>query len=141
MTENKKIVIYSDGGSRGNPGKAAIGIVLYAEDSKGNLTHVGDIKKYIGIKTNNFAEYTALIAGLQEAKNLGYKKAGCFLDSELVVKQMNGLYRVKEESLKPLFQEVKELTKFFESATFMHVPRAKNAAADKLVNEALDSIA
>ena len=140
MIENKKIVMYSDGGSRGNPGRAAIGVVLYSEDGAGNLIHVGDIKKYIGIQTNNFAEYSALIAGLQEAKNLGYTQAGCFLDSELVVKQLNGLYRVKEETLKPLFQEVKNIIKSFEIAKFTHVPRAKNAAADKLVNEALDAL-
>ena len=138
MSEKQDAITFSDGGSRGNPGNAAIGVVIYEKSEDGLKKHVFDVKEYIGIQTNNFAEYSALIAGLKKTKALGYSNVDCFLDSELVVKQLNGLYRVKEETLKPMFAEVKALQKMFGKVTFNHVPREKNAAADKLVNEALD---
>jgi ribonuclease HI len=137
-TEPRILVTYSDGGARGNPGPAAIGVVLYADDGKDNQELIGEIAKYIGEQTNNFAEYTALITALSEGLRLDYAQINCFLDSELVVKQMNGQYKVREESLKPLHKKAQELAKDFDSAKFTHVRREKNSGADTLVNQALD---
>ena len=97
-----------------------------------------DLKKYIGKSTNNFAEYTALIVALEEAIAKGHKRARVFMDSELVVKQLNGLYKIREDSLKPLASRVLALTNKFESITFNHIHREKNSEADKLVNAAID---
>lgn len=130
----KRATLHTDGGARGNPGPAAIGFVL---------AQLGSVPisrgEYIGTATNNQAEYRALIAGMNEAKKQGIQELQCFLDSELVVKQVRGEYRVKNEDLKGYVQEVRALFSSFEKVTFQHVPRSKNAAADKLVNEALDA--
>ena len=132
----KKLIIYTDGGARGNPGPAAIGVV------------VGD-KSYgeaIGNTTNNVAEYKAVIFGLKKAKSLlGGKKAAeteveVRADSELIVSQLNGEYKLKEEGLKPLFIDVWNLKQDFKSVLFIHIPREKNREADKLVNQALDTL-
>lgn len=128
------INLYTDGGSRNNPGPAAIGGVAYNQAG----AEVFKFKKYLGIKTNNQAEYLALLEGLARAKTAGVKKINCFLDSELVVKQITGLYKIKHQELKPLAEEVKKYLQNFELFTFTAVPRAKNKVADKLVNEALD---
>jgi ribonuclease HI len=139
MSETEQLIIFTDGGARGNPGPAGIGVVLYKSPDHGITTEkIGEIKKYIGSATNNFAEYSALIAGLERGAELGYAEAMCFLDSELVVRQLNGQYKVREESLKPLAQRVLALTNKFKSVSFTHVPREKNAEADKLVNLAID---
>lgn len=130
-----KIIIYSDGGARGNPGPAAIGAVIY--DAAGR--ELDRISKTIGETTNNQAEYKALIAALESAKNLGAESVVCHLDSELVVRQLQGKYKVREETLKPLIGEVLRLTGKFSQIQFVHVPREKNKLADMLVNEALDS--
>lgn len=135
----KKIILHTDGGARGNPGPAAIGITLESDDGAGNQVLIGEIKRYIGEQTNNFAEYTALITALEEAHKLGYSAADCFLDSELVVRQVKGEYKVREETLKPLHAKVQALIKHFSLITFNHVRREKNAEADRLVNEALDA--
>jgi ribonuclease HI len=134
MTE---LLIHTDGGARGNPGPAGIGVVLYSVNGN-DLVKIGEIKEYIGESTNNFAEYTALIKGLEEAHKLGYQVVHCKLDSELVVKQLNGQYKIKEPTLQELAQKVLKLRNQFKSVAFAHVPRAKNHEADKLVNEALD---
>lgn len=134
----RKIILYTDGGARGNPGPAAIGIVLSADDGQGNQLLVGEIKRYIGEQTNNFAEYTALITGLEEAYKLGYTNATCYLDSELVVKQMNGQYKVREATLQQLHAKAKKTGMLFTSVSYNHVRREKNAGADALVNQALD---
>lgn len=130
-----KFILNTDGGARGNPGPAAIGITLKSE--------TGDIVvKYgetIGVATNNVAEYRALIKGLELALANGVSDIECVLDSELVVKQVNGLYRVKEENLKVLHGNVKTLLAKFDSHIVKHVKRKDNSTADKLVNEALDS--
>jgi len=139
MAELGKLVIFTDGGARGNPGPAGIGAVLYADDAQGNQTRVGEIQKYIGVATNNFAEYTALITALEQAVTLGYREVQCFLDSELVVRQLNGQYKIREESLKPLAAKVLALTNKFKRYSFTHVPREKNREADKLVNAAIDA--
>lgn len=130
----KRATLYTDGGARGNPGPAAIGFVL-SEIGSTPISY----KEYIGTGTNNQAEYRALLAGISRAKQEGIEDLMCYLDSELVVKQVRGEYRVKNEDLKLLFIEIKTLLSSFRSITFEHVPRAKNAAADTLVNEALDA--
>ena len=130
----KKIIIFSDGGARGNPGPAGIGAVLY--DSKKQV--LVKISKYIGETTNNQAEYQALISALKKAKELGGQELDVFLDSELVVKQLNREYKVKNKELAPLFLEVYNLSLNFSKITFTHVYRENNKEADRLVNEALD---
>jgi ribonuclease HI len=127
--------LYTDGGARGNPGPSGIGIVLLNESGK----EVIELSKYIGEATNNEAEYTALLEGLRVAaeKNVGVLE--CYLDSELVVRQLNGAYKVKNLRLKQLFDEVSRLTTSFDEITFNHVKRGKNVRADELVNLALDN--
>lgn len=131
----KKLIIYSDGGARGNPGPAGIGVVIIDDDSGETVeTH----SEFVGEKTNNQAEYLALILGLQRAGDLGAAEVTCVLDSELAVKQMKGEYRVKNGNIKPLFADAKELVKRIEKVNFLAVRRAENKVADKLVNQALD---
>ena len=131
-----EIQLYTDGGARGNPGPGAIGVLLC--DATGE--EIVRYKDSIGQATNNIAEYCALIAGLEIARQYEPTILNCFLDSELVVKQMTGLYKVKNEHIKKLFAEVKNLEENFGSITFTHVPRthARMRIADKLVNQALD---
>ncbi|MBI3952554.1 MAG: ribonuclease HI family protein [Candidatus Doudnabacteria bacterium] len=131
---SKKIVIYTDGGARGNPGPSAIGFVVYGEGEH-PLKQIG---KFIGEGTNNQAEYKALIAGLTEAANMDATEVICFLDSELVTRQLNGQYKIKEPELQKLIAEVFKLSNKFLKVEYKHVPREKNKLADKLVNEALD---
>jgi len=132
----KKGKIYSDGGARGNPGPAAIG-VLVCDDKDHKLADHGET---IGETTNNVAEYTAVIRGLTLAAELGISEADYFLDSELVARQLSGIYKLKAEHLKALFIEVKSLEKKFKRVSYFHVPRehAKIKHVDKLVNIALD---
>ncbi len=136
--EVKRLVIFTDGGARGNPGPAGIGVVFYLEDENGNKKHLENLEKYIGEHTNNYAEYSALIAGLERARDLEQKNIQCYLDSELVVKQVTGLYKIREESLKPLAAQVLSLAENFTQINFTHVHREKNSEADKLVNNAID---
>lgn len=127
-------ILYTDGGARGNPGPAALGAAIYNE--KHELVHT--ISEYLGKTTNNQAEYQGLIAGLSACKKLGASAVDCFLDSELLVKQMKGEYRVKNTDLKLLHEQARLLVNIFHRITFRHIPREKNAMADQLVNEALD---
>ncbi len=129
-----KLTINTDGGARGNPEPAGIGVVICDEAGQ----KVADYKKYIGETTNNVAEYKALILGLQEAVRLGAAEVLVRMDSELVVRQMQGKYKIKEPTLKLLAQEVFALTNKFKSLTFQHVFREENKLADKLVNIAID---
>lgn len=129
------MVIYADGASRGNPGPAAIGAII--KDEGGRL--MARLSQRIGVTTNNQAEYKAIIAALEEAIRLGARQVELNSDSELVVKQLNGRYRVKKAELKPLYQEVKQLQNRLESFTLTYVPRQQNIQADKLANAALDS--
>jgi ribonuclease HI len=129
-----KLVIYSDGGARGNPGPAAIGAVIYDASGK----ELSRISKTIGETTNNQAEYKALIAALEGAHALGGEELVCHLDSELVVRQVQGKYKVREETLKDPMMQVLRLVNKFKQVDFVHVPREKNKLADQLVNEALD---
>jgi len=131
-----KLITYTDGGSRNNPGPAACGIVI--QDAKGEI--ICTFAKYIGTATNNQAEYGALILALEKAKEL-LKNGGevaCHLDSELVVKQLKREYKVKDEKMKELFARVCKLCLDFDKVEFVHVRREKNKLADKLVNEELD---
>jgi ribonuclease HI len=127
-----KAIIHSDGGSRGNPGEAAIGVVVELHDKKLKIS------ERIGIATNNVAEYRAIIKGLELALSKGAKSADCFLDSELVVKQIRGEYRIKDAKMIELAQQVFALRSRFDDVLFFNIPREKNRAADKLVNVALD---
>jgi len=130
-----KLTIYTDGGARGNPGPAGTGVVIYDENKK----VVQKLAKYLGKQTNNQAEYQALILGLRWAKSLRAVEVRCCLDSELVVKQMRGEYKVKNPNVKPLYEKAVALTGSFAAVSFSHVSREKNKEADKLVNEAIDS--
>ena len=129
----QKLIINTDGGSRNNPGPAGIGVVF--SDDKGET--VATFKEYIGEATNNVAEYKALILALTKAQNFEATEIECRLDSELVVKQLNGIYKVKEPTMKELNANVRELI-FFKPVKFVHVRREFNKLADKLVNEAID---
>jgi ribonuclease HI len=128
------IKVYCDGGARGNPGPAAVGVVAYENDKK-----IFEISKTIGVATNNVAEYTAVIASLKELIELDIRKEVKFnLDSELVVKQLNGQYRVKDAKLKQLYVSALGLLSELGNVKFEHTKRANNSYADKLVNTALD---
>jgi len=129
----KRVVIYTDGASLGNPGPAAIGATI--KDEQGNL--LARISQRIGRATNNQAEYRAIIAALEKAVSLGAKHVKVNSDSELVVRQINGKYRVKKATLKPLYQEVKKLQSLLESFTITHISRWQNTEADNLANKAL----
>lgn len=129
-----KLVINCDGASRGNPGRAAIGATL--KDEKGQL--VATVSEAIGHATNNQAEYRALIAALEKAAELGAARVEARLDSELVVRQIQGRYRVKNEALKPLYLRAVKLLHGFNAFTIRNVPRAENAEADALANRAYD---
>jgi len=141
-----KVVIYTDGGARGNPGPAAIGVVIEMRGPKSSVG--GRVREYgevIGEATNNVAEYSALIFALKKAKQLlGNEKAKATdlevrSDSELMVSQLKGEYKVKSEDLKPFFMEAWNLRQEFSSVSFIHIPREENSRADALVNRALDT--
>lgn len=132
-----KATLHTDGGARGNPGPAGIGYVLRIQDAAETIEI--EHGEYIGETTNNQAEYKALLAGLRRAQQEGVHEIECYLDSELVVKQLNKEYRVKHEDMKPLYARVQELEKEFDVISYQHVRREKNKDADRLVNEALDN--
>jgi ribonuclease HI len=130
------LTIFSDGGARGNPGPAAIAFVILSSEGKVLMKN----SRFIGVHTNNQAEYEALIAALESAIELHAEEATCHLDSELVTKQVTGEYRVKNSQLRKLWNKVNELTPFFKKVSFISVPRSNThiQEADALVNEALD---
>lgn len=132
LTANR-VVICADGASLGNPGLAAIGATI--KDEQGRL--ITSISRRIGRTTNNQAEYRALITALEEAIRLGAKEVDISLDSELVVRQINGKYRVKTASLKPLYQKVKQLQNQLKGFSVTYIPRQQNKEADSLANMAL----
>jgi ribonuclease HI len=131
---NNVLTIYTDGGARGNPGPAGIGATL--KNEAGEL--VGEVSAYIGETTNNQAEYKAVIAAIDRAKELDAKELHFFLDSLLVVEQLNGNYKVKNVDLAPLFVQIHNRRLGFKKVTFTHVRREFNKEADALVNLALD---
>jgi ribonuclease HI len=130
----KKYKLFSDGACRGNPGAGGAGAVIM--DDRENLIWEG--KEYLGHCTNNIAEYRALILGLKGALANGFKILEVYLDSELLAKQINGSYRVKNEKLQVLMKEVRNLLTSFESVEVKHVLRSHNSHADKLANMAID---
>lgn len=129
----KRVVIHADGASLGNPGPAAIGATI--KDEQGRL--ITTISQGIGRTTNNQAEYRAVIAALEKAIELGAKQVDIKLDSQLVVRQINGQYRVKNAALKPLYQQVKHLQSLLGGFTITHIPRQQNTEADNLAHMAL----
>lgn len=129
-----KYTIYTDGGARGNPGPAGIGGVIYNEEGE----TIGEVSEYIGETTNNVAEYQALLSTLVKARELGATHVECYLDSQLVVRQMKREYKVKDARLGELFLKVYNLCVQLGKVDFFHVPREQNKVADKLVNQAID---
>jgi len=130
-----KVYLYTDGGARGNPGPGAAGVVL--KDEKGKT--IKKVGTYLGVCTNNEAEYKALILGLKTAKKEGATQIESYVDSMLVAKQLNGEYKVKDLKMRKLWNKIKELEKSFKRISYRHVKREKNTDADSLVNEVLDA--
>lgn len=130
----KEFTLYIDGGARGNPGPAGIGgVVIDANDKI-----IFAFSEYIGETTNNIAEYHSLIYGLEKALELKTDRLNIYSDSELLVSQIRGLFKIKNQGLKPLFSYAKELIARFKQVKIAHIPREENFKADKLVNEAID---
>lgn len=133
-----RVLIEADGGSRGNPGPAGYGAVVWTADRR---TVLAEAKSSIGVATNNVAEYRGLIAGLQEAGRLGATDIAAFMDSKLVIEQMAGRWRVKHPDLAPLHRQATELANTFDSVSYTWIPREDNSHADRLANEAMDAAA
>jgi ribonuclease HI len=130
-----RLVVHVDGGARGNPGPAAIGVVVSTPD--GDV--IDELAERIGVATNNVAEYQALLRGIERASALGASQLELINDSELVARQLTGAYKVKHPAMKPLYEQaMAALTPFDGRWTIRNVPRAQNARADELVNAALD---
>jgi len=129
--------LHTDGGARGNPGPAGIGVVL--RDSDGEV--IGEIARGIGVQTNNVAEYQALISGLEMALDKGVRQIDVFMDSQLVVSQMKGEWKIKNAGLRPLAVKAHGLMRRFDDASISYVPREQNADADKLANQGMDAAA
>lgn len=134
MPRVEKVIVYADGGSRGNPGPSASGYVIYDENHQ-VLVYRGT---YIGVTTNNQAEYMALKLALEEAKSLGAQQVSVYMDSLLVVNQMRGIFKVKNRDLWPVHDAAEQLVKQFDKVLFTQVPRESNKLADAAVNQALD---
>ena len=134
-SSEKRITIYADGGSRGNPGPSAAGYVMV--DSMKEVVDRGG--EYLGITTNNQAEYHGVRLGLEQAEKLGYHQVDFRLDSMLVVNQMNGIYKIKNRELWPIHEKIRALMLHFDKVTFSHVPREFNQLADGMVNQTLDT--
>jgi ribonuclease HI len=132
-----KAVLRTDGGARGNPGPAGIGVVL--EDASGAV--MAEVGRPLGHATNNVAEYTALITGLEIALENGVTEVEVYVDSELVAQQVAGRWKIKNDTLRGLAVDARRLLDRFESAHITHVPRARNAAADALANQGMDAAA
>ena len=131
---DKRLSLFTDGACRGNPGNGGAGAVLVGENGE----VVSTAKRFLGQCTNNIAEYQALILGLEEALGCGATAISIYLDSELIVRQIQGVYRVKNPTLKPLLADVQALLDRFDTWQVAHVPRSENAVADRLANEAID---
>lgn len=131
---DKRLSLFTDGACRGNPGNGGAGAVLVGENGE----VVSTAKRFLGHCTNNIAEYQALILGLEEALRRGSTAISIYLDSELIVRQIQGVYRVKNPTLKPLMADVRALLDRFDTWQVAHVPRSENAVADRLANEAID---
>jgi len=130
----QSLIIFSDGAARGNPGPSGAGAFITSADGE----MVAEVREYLGEMTNNQAEYRALKCGLEKARELGAKSVIIRADSELMVKQLNGEYKVKNTGIKLIFREVSALFSYFESWEAAHVSREQNKEADRLANEAID---
>lgn len=130
----ERLRVYSDGAARGNPGLSGAGAVL-VEPSGQVVDRLG---KFLGVQTNNFAEYMGLLIGLRRARDLGVREVEVFADSELMIRQLGGRYQVKSASLKPLYNEAVKLLNDFSRVKLVHVPREMNKAADEMSNRAID---
>jgi len=128
------LVAHVDGGARGNPGPAGFGVVI--EDQHG--ARIAELSRYLGHRTNNFAEYSGLVAALTYALEHKHSALHVLSDSELMVRQMNGVYKVRSPELRPLYEEAKRLARQLQWFRIEHVRREKNAEADRLANEAMD---
>ena len=133
---SKRLTIYVDGASRGNPGPAAIGVVI--KDERGDS--VLKLSSYIGTRTNNQAEYTALVMALQEARKMEADEVRIHTDSQLVAEQIVGHYKVRNAHIRPLFDKVAQLLKDFRHYSIAYIPRESNSEADALANQALDRL-
>ena len=133
---SRRLIVYSDGASRGNPGRASIGALVV--EAEGSAAPVATVSEAIGIATNNEAEYRAVIAGLQAARDAGADEVIVRADSLLLVNQLNGVWRLKAQHLRPLYREALALVRGFSRVSIQHVPREANVEADALANEALD---
>ncbi len=133
--QRRALVLHVDGGARGNPGPAAIGIVISAPDGE----VVDEVAERIGPATNNVAEYRALLRGLERARELGASELEIVGDSELIARQVTGVYKVKHPAMRPLYEQARTALRDFERWQIRTVPRAENARADALVNAALDA--
>lgn len=129
------LTAFTDGASRGNPGQAGIGVVIYNDKDE----VVAELSEYIGEATNNVAEYTAVIRALEKGLELGGVEISLYTDSELLAKQVKGEYKVKNEGLIPLYKQVVNLKGEYDKFVVTHVPRAKNKVADGLANQAIDN--
>jgi ribonuclease HI len=139
VTTRPELLIYADGGARGNPGPAAIGAVVL-DPSTDPPTRLATVSESIGVTTNNVAEYSALIAALEAAREFPARRARVRLDSQLLVRQLEGRYRVKQPHLRPYFERARDLLAEYESVDVAHVRREENTEADALVNAALDAV-
>jgi ribonuclease HI len=135
LTERQRLLIHVDGGARGNPGPAAIGVVVSTPE--GDV--IDEVAERIGVATNNVAEYRGLLRGLERARALGAAEVEIVNDSELVARQLTGAYKVKHAAMKPLHAEAMAALRGFDRWSIRSVPRAQNARADELVNRALDA--
>ncbi len=132
-SDTNQLTIFTDGASRNNPGEAGAGVLILRDNKP-----VAKLSKYLGTTTNNIAEYSAAIMGMEHAIKLGASSVRLLADSELLVKQLNGQYKVKNEGLKPLHHKVKELIAKIGSVEVEYIPRAQNKEADALANKAID---
>ncbi len=131
----KKLIVYTDGGARGNPGPAAVGVVVC--DESGRL--IRKYSKFIGRATNNQAEYQAIIFALERIKQLKAKLLDFYLDSEFIVQQLNRKFKIRDKDLASLFVKIWNLSQGFKKINFSYIPREKNKEADRLVNQVLDN--
>ena len=139
------LIIYTDGGARGNPGPAGSGVVIYRAEQQDNRTAgqhrlelVEEFGKYLGVATNNQAEYTAVLLAVKRAREIGATSIDFMMDSELAVRQLKREYKVRNAELAVLFTKIWNELIHFKKVTFTHIPREKNKAADKMVNQAID---
>jgi ribonuclease H / adenosylcobalamin/alpha-ribazole phosphatase len=130
-----RVVVHTDGAARGNPGPAGIGVQITSDDGR----VLAEIAEGLGETTNNVAEYTAAIRGLERAAELGATEVVLRTDSQLLVNQLTGAYRVRTPHLQPLHRRLRSLAARFERVSYEHVPRARNAEADRLANEGVDA--